>query len=366
MGVVTGLSGADAVALVQQYVNEPSLPSAAQVLIFLNRGVAEVTRRIGGIRLMASYPTVVNQTTITLNDDVLDVISCNFSLGNASSANTNNSSPFAQGALVYPMMQLDQASFMDAAAGFPAVGFGPPQAYLIYQDSGGAQYTLNPPVQPQLLPTSGTGSAQTIEVVNTYQNANGETTPSVVNDILLSATQQAIVLSPPGQGNATGYNTYAGNVGGPYYLQNTGGLTPIGTSFTIPGTLITTGNTPPTTNGATGSNSAGQISMQLYPAAMAGQVNVYYRARPQAWADTTSSSWTNLDSSAQEAVVLFAVMRLLNNRGRATEAKQLWQPEYEQMIADLKETIGRRATPKTGQVRDVRDRSFPSTPFWMT
>jgi hypothetical protein len=84
------------------------------------------------------------------------------------------------------------------------------------------------------------------------------------------------------------------------------------------------------------------------------------------WADTTANSWTNFDTSGQEAAVIFAVMRVLAARGRAAEAKEIWRPEFESLIGDLKESLGRRTTPKSGRVRDVANRSFPSAPFWLT
>ncbi len=359
-----GYSGSSAIQAVQDYTNENTLPSTAAILRFLNKGVEEVCRRVGGPRLWAGYFTNNNQTTVQLNDDVQDVISANFSMGSANAASTGSSSPFAQGALVYPMVALEQAGFMDAAAGFPAVGFGPPQAYFLYQDAGTApSQTLPAPPQVQLATVAGTSPGTLIEVGVTYLNAAGETTLGTVADITPTTVLQAQAISPPSYTNATTYNVYAGAKGGPYYLQNASPVT-IGLPFTIPSTLLTV-TQPPSTNTATGSGTGGALSMQLYPAAMVGQVNIYYRARPLLWADTTSTSWTNLDTSAQEAVVLFAVMRVLVNRQRAAEANQIWKPEYEAMIGDLKESMNRRMTPKSGQVRDTANRSFPSSPFWM-
>jgi hypothetical protein len=393
VGTPQGLSGAAAIALVQAYANEPTYPLPATTLSFLNRGVEEVVRRVGGIRLWGAYPTVNNQTFVQLNDDVLDIVSANFSMGSANAANTGSASPLAQGALVYPMEPLEQAGFMDAAAGFPAVGFGPPQAYFIYQDQGlGPTSTLPIPPQAQLGAVAGNSDANPVYVVLTYVNASGETPGSPVASYTpLSTAYVTQVQSPPGVSNAGGYNVYASeNPNGPYFLQN--GSTPValGTPFTLPSPLVlaavlgtqtgfaigTQGGaeiglnpevaTPPTTNTATGSGTGGAMFMQLYPAAMVGQVNIYYRARPQLWADTTANSWTNFDTSGQEAAVIFAVMRVLAARGRAAEAKEIWRPEFESLIGDLKESLGRRTTPKSGRVRDVANRSFPSAPFWLT
>ncbi len=358
MGVPTGLSGASAIALVRSYANEPTIPVDTDVLMMLNRGVEEVVRRIGGIRLWGQYYTENQQTNVVLNDDILDIVSANFS---------SSGSPLTQGALVYPMMQLEQGAFMDAAAGFPAVGFGPPQAYFIYQDSGQASSNALPvPSAPTLSTVTGTSAGTKIEVVTTYTNANGETPQSAVADLTPTTVQQVSVATPKSVSNATGYNIYAGAAGGPYYLQNTSGAIALGTSYTIPNPIVSSGTQPPSSNTATGVGQGGALTMQLYPSAMVGQVNVYYRARPLLWADTGTSSYTNLDSSAQEAVVLFTTMRVLQHRGRPGEAVQIWKPEYEAMIADLHESINRRTQAKSSQVRDVRDRSYPSAPWWMT
>jgi hypothetical protein len=382
--VPTGRSGFQAIADVRSYSNEPTLPADSVVLNFLNLGLQEVERRVGGIRLLGFYPTVANQNVVQLNNDVQDVISANFSMGNANANNTGSASPFAQGALVYPMFALSEGAFMDAAAGFPAVGFGPPQAYLIYQDSGLAPSTpLSPPATPTLSIVS-TGSLilvwnvsnwnqsywgpaaviGKVEVVITYTNPAGETTPSPPADVTLITGQAAQVQSPDGVANATGYNVYAGNVGGPYSLQNS---TPIalGTAFTIPPPFSTGGVNPPTSNTTGGLSGGGSLFMQLYPAAMIGQVNIYYRARPLLWADNTTSSYTNLDTSLQEAAIIFAVGRVLMYRERAEEWIKVWKPEYESLVTDMRESAQRRTVPKSGQVRDVSNRSFPSSPWWI-
>lgn len=356
MGTPQGESGASAIARVRAYANEPTYPIDATVLLFLNKGLEELVRRVGGIRLWQGYPTVNNQTTITLNDDVQDIVSANFSMGSANAANTGSASPFAQGSLVYEMRALEQASFMDAAAGFPAVGFGPPQAYFVYMDRGTApSQTLSVPAAPVLSVVTGTSNGVAVEVGNTYVNPNGETTLSAVASITPTATQAARVGSPAGHSNATGYNTYAGVVGGPYYKQNTT-TTALGSTFTIPNPRLAV-TQPPGTNTAIGAGTGGAMHMQLYPAAIIGQVNVYYRARPLLWADTTTASWTNLDTSAQEAAIIFATGRVLMSRGRADEWKSIWQPEFEAIVGDLKETLNRRTTPRSGQVRDVTGRS---------
>jgi hypothetical protein len=107
--------------------------------------------------------------------------------------------------------------------------------------------------------------------------------------------------------------------------------------------------------------------IQMYPAAMVGQLNVYYRARPNLWTLTAGGAnavQTNIDSIAQEAVLIFAMIRTLRNRGRAAEAKQVWEPEFAAKMQELKDAITKRTAPKGGQVRDVRNRSYPSWPYF--
>ncbi len=235
--VFTGYTALAAIAMVQLVTNEPSLPNNTNMLTLLNRGVTEIERRLGGIRLIGTYPTINNQAIQALNNDVQDILSCSWSTG----------PPTSQGALVYPMEPFDQAQFMDFAGGFPAVGFGPPTAYLIYRDQGGV------------------------------------------------------------------------------------------------------------------------LEMQLYPSAMVGQLNVYYRARPTLWTLTNSGTqngtMTNLDPAMQEAVILWTCARVLESRGRGGEAMQIYEPQLKEILEDLKTTVTRRTAPKHGQVRDIVARGYPS-PGW--
>jgi len=379
----TGYSGLQAVTAVRDYVNEPTYPVDATVLNFLNKGLEEVERRIGGIFKMKSFSTVTNQTTIQLSNDIQYVETANFSMGQANSENTGNASPFAQGTLVYPMDQLTQKQFMDFAAGFPAVGFGPPQTYFIYQDAGlPPGEPLDPPAAPSLSLVSDTGLfllwtegnwnqtywygsyvLQTVEVVTTYVDPQGETTPSPVADIVLQSATAVQVGSPESMGDATGYNVYAGNPGGPYYLQNT---TPValGTPYTIPPPFAVGGAAPPTVNTTGGGQGGGTLFMQVYPAAQIGQVNAYCRMRPLLWADATDASYTDLDTSLQEAAVIFAVMRTLGARSRAAEIPP-WRQEFESMVEDMKYSAKIRTYPRAGQVRDTYSRSYPSSPYWL-
>jgi hypothetical protein len=115
--------------MVRGRTNEPNLPTNANIIMYANDVVEDVQLELGSIRLVGTYPTSSGQTLQSLTADVQEVISCSWS----TSALTQ------QGVIVYPMFQYDQGSFMDLAAGFPAVGFGPPQNYTVYQDTANVQ-----------------------------------------------------------------------------------------------------------------------------------------------------------------------------------------------------------------------------------
>lgn len=370
MAVPTGRSGQQAILDCRDNADEYTLPLDATVLRMLNRSIEEVERRLNGIFLWGQYPTVANQTFIQLNDDVQIISSANFSSGASNTSGfITSSSPLSQGTLVYPMVALEQATFMDAAAGFPAVGFGPPQAYFIYTDQGTAPTTTLPvPAAPVFAIATGTSTVTSIQAEVTYTSAAGETTPSAATTQAITTTQQAIVLSPQGVSNATGYNVYV-FVSGAYHLSN---ATPIalGTPYTVPTTPSAAGAAPPVTNTATGAGQGGAMFMQLYPAAMIGQVNIYYKARPQLWADATANSWTNLDTSMQEAVIYYATVLLLRNRSRMDDAKD-WLMDFQGpsgeggLIGSLLESVKRRTRPGAGRVRDVIGRNYPDIPWFM-
>jgi hypothetical protein len=214
-------------------VNEPNLPGNADLLSLANAAQQNIESKVGILTLVGVFPTIANQTVQALTNDISEIVSCSWSTGPVA----------AQGSLVYPMFQYDQGGFMDAAAGFPAVGFGPPTYYWYYRDSNGT------------------------------------------------------------------------------------------------------------------------LEMQMYPAAMVGQLNVYYRGRPNFWTLTSegaNGNASNLDPDAQECVVLRTMMFVLANRGRSGEAAQIWGPDYKEELADLKSKARRRTMVKGGQVRDVIGRTYPS------
>jgi hypothetical protein len=236
-GVPTGYTSLALIAQIRLRAVEPNLPVNSDILTLANAGVETIVNRLGGIKLVGTFPTLPNQTIQALTSDVQDIISCSWSTGPVT----------AQGSLVYPMFPLPEGQFMDAAAGFPAVGFGPPTYYFIYQDA------------------------------------------------------------------------------------------------------------------------AGTMQMQLYPAAMQGQINVYYRARPILWTLSGSSNGvaSNLDSSMQEAVVLWTTGMVLCARSRSDEAKDVWFPLFDQKMEELDTLAKRRTNPKTGQVRDVMGRTYPGPWGWL-
>jgi hypothetical protein len=111
---------------------------------------------------------------------------------------------------------------------------------------------------------------------------------------------------------------------------------------------------------------SGTQELQMYPAAMIGQLNVYYRGRPILWTLNSSGGngvSTNLDPIFQEAVMLWTIARTLESRGRSGEAKAVYEPQIEAIIADLKTTVTRRNAPKFGTVRDLAGRGYPVMPW---
>ena len=364
MAVPQGRSGAQAVSDVRDNCDEYTLPTDATILRFLQRGVEEVERQLNGIFLWTPYPTVAGQTFVALNDDLQYCESLSWSSGATNTSGfITSSSPLSPGSLVYPVNLMPQGSFMDFAAGFPAVGTGPPNKAFIYTDQGTAPTTTLPtPAAPVFAIAAGTSTVTSLDTVLTYTSPAGETTPSTSTVQAIATSQQGVVLSPQGYSNAAGYNVYVKS-GGTYWLQNS---TPValGTPYTIPTTPLTSGTAAPSTNTATGSGTGGAMFLQLYPSAMIGQLNVYGRMRPQLWADATTNSWTNLDTSMQEAVVTWATYRTLRNRSRYDDAKD-YLADFGTMIESLKETAMRRTRPQAGQVRDVNGLGMSGAPLWL-
>lgn len=108
------------------------------------------------------------------------------------------------------------------------------------------------------------------------------------------------------------------------------------------------------------------MTAQVYPPCFAGQLNVYYRGRPQLWADTTVNSSTNLDTQAQEAVILWTCCRYLEAVQRGDESKDIFGPQYEDRIQKLKDSMARRSVPKQAVVSDVRAYAGGAgIPWWL-
>jgi len=231
-----GYTATGIIHMIRLRANEPSLPIGADIIFMANAGLQEITRKTGVVRLVRSFPTNANQTIQALPNDINDVVAMSWSTGPVG----------AQGSLVYPMFQMPEGTFMDAAAGFPAVGFGPPVYWFTYQDQSGA------------------------------------------------------------------------------------------------------------------------MQIQMYPAAMVGQLNVYYRARPTFWTLTVNGMnyvSSNADPAIQETCVLYGVARVLEARGRGGEAAQIWQPQFEKSLEGNIDDAVRRTAPKTGQVRDTYGRGYPPSPW---
>lgn len=105
-------------------------------------------------------------------------------------------------------------------------------------------------------------------------------------------------------------------------------------------------------------------SFQLYPPAFAGLLNIYYRARPQVFADTTSNSTTNIDPQAQELMIYWTCARICEARERYAIAK-IFSDQFDSNLEESRTIIARRTAPKSGQVRDVTSSGRPGMPPWL-
>lgn len=102
---------------------------------------------------------------------------------------------------------------------------------------------------------------------------------------------------------------------------------------------------------------------QIYPVAnVAGFINMYYIQRPQIYTDTANST-IQVDSTVQEAMILWAAKSVCESRSMYGEPVQYFMQEYEKCITQLLDDVGRRQY--TGPI-EVADTSFAATnqPYW--
>jgi hypothetical protein len=107
----------------------------------------------------------------------------------------------------------------------------------------------------------------------------------------------------------------------------------------------------------------GYQTLQLYPPAFAGLINLYYRARPMTYADTTSASTTNMDPQAQELMIYWTCARLCETREKYQIA-EVFQNQFDKNLEESRTIIQRRTAPKSGQVRDVLTVGMQGMPPW--
>jgi hypothetical protein len=107
----------------------------------------------------------------------------------------------------------------------------------------------------------------------------------------------------------------------------------------------------------------GYQTLQLYPPAFAGFLNLYYRSRPQTYADISQSSTTNMDPQAQELMIYWTCARICEAQERYQIAG-IFQSQFDKNLEESRDIIRRRTAPKTGQVRDVTSSGSPGTPPW--
>lgn len=111
------------------------------------------------------------------------------------------------------------------------------------------------------------------------------------------------------------------------------------------------------------SDISGQITLQLFPFIPSnGFFNIYYKQRPILWATPPSTDVSTLDSTYQEAAILWACAEVCEARQRATQSKMFWD-RYEAQLEKMRATIRKRTRPRVGQVRDVTGTVF-NIPYW--
>jgi uncharacterized protein len=143
-----------------------------------------------------------------------------------------------------------------------------------------------PTAAPTVTPSTGSGTtvAGTYRVAVTYTDSSGETLPSPITTVTLSATGELTVTSPPTQTGTTGYYVYVSAPGGStlYRQQTAGSPTTVGTSFVLSVPVSTTGATMPTESTAAG---VSMIISALNPGAFGN--TIYVNITPTSGANTT-------------------------------------------------------------------------------
>jgi len=108
----------------------------------------------------------------------------------------------------------------------------------------------------------------------------------------------------------------------------------------------------------------GQLQIQIFPpASPAGQLNLYYRQRPQLWDPNNSASVTQMDSQYQECAILWTCARICEAREKYVIADHFMK-QYEAAIEEAKRLQGRRLRPKSSRVRDVMTRPVAWPAWW--
>ena len=111
------------------------------------------------------------------------------------------------------------------------------------------------------------------------------------------------------------------------------------------------------------SDQSGIMTVQFYPFANAGQMNLHYFKRPTLWTNSPTS-YTDLDSSWQECVLLYACSQVMENREDTVTADYFWK-KYEARVEENKGDLKRRERKQGGGViRDINE-GAGVFPVWM-
>lgn len=127
MAYPTGYTALQAVTLVQDKTNEPTIVPYATIVGYLNDGLDEVVAASDPVLTYTSIPTQATDVTVNLPQDVWDIKALFYS----------TVSPLTQGWVPYEVVQYDPKEFMLYTGGVPTVGGGPPFCYTILKDTAG-------------------------------------------------------------------------------------------------------------------------------------------------------------------------------------------------------------------------------------
>jgi len=347
-----GYSAAAAIAMVRVRTNEPTYPPDATILTLLNAGIEQVSDAIGGIRTLQSILCGFPGTpgggggTSSLWDDpstLWDQALFDAGGGGGGGSGGSPGSLWDLATSLWDVSLWDAPATPSSGGGAAPGSAGGPQSVFVLPPDVLDVISMSYSTAPQIGPTQtqatgflwdGTGSLFDIATFDTpTTTVTVPAPPPVVQPLgTPGTTVYPLTMMDPGQ-----------------FMNFSGGFP--GTGFGPPIAYMIY------------NDQFNVLTAQLYPSTQVGQLNIYYRQRPQLWTDTQNSR-TQLDTDLQEAVILWACYTTCLARMRGEFAKNIFKPELNDKIAELKERAQRRVTPKSGRVTDVNAVGNPAFPTW--